>query len=173
MSRKFLVGVFKQEESLLKACRRVREEGLSIHDTYTPYAVHGLEEAMGLRRSRLSIVCFLLGLTGLTVALGFQLWATAVNWPINIGGKSHSAVPALIPITFELTILFAAVGTVVALFIRAGLWPGRRAELLDVRATDDRFVLALEHPGTDGATTMFELLQEQGADEIREVEITS
>jgi hypothetical protein len=121
MNRKSLTGVFPGADNLLAACRAAREADLSIHDAYTPYAVHGLDEAMGIRPTRLGIVCFILGFLGFSIALGFQLWASAWDWPLNIGGKSFSAVPALVPVTFELTVLFAALGTVLAIFIRARL----------------------------------------------------
>jgi len=161
-----VVGVFECDEKLLTACRAARERGIAIHDTYVPFAVHGLDEAMGLRRTRLTVVCFVLGLLGLAIALGFQLWATVSDWPVNIGGKSHSAIPALIPITFELTILFAAIGTVLVFFGRAKLWPGKEFTPLDAAATDDRFLLVLEDEGEGAAT----LLDELGAIDIRELE---
>jgi hypothetical protein len=161
-----VVGSFDDDERLLAACRAARDSGIAIHDTYVPFAVHGLDEAMGLRRTRLTIACFVLGLTGLVVALGSQLWATVTDWPVNIGGKSHSAIPALIPITFELTILFAAIGTVLVFFFRTKLWPGKEITPLDAGATNDRFLLVLEAAGEEAA----DLLREQGAADVRAVE---
>lgn len=139
-----VIGIFETDDDLIAACRAAREKGLPIQDAHTPFAVHGLDEAMGLEPTRLGIVCFILGGVGLAVALGFQLWTSAWDWPMNVGGKSHSALPALIPITFELTILFAAMGTVLAIFWRARLWPGRKCRLPAVGITDDRFVLVLD-----------------------------
>jgi hypothetical protein len=144
-----VVGVFETEEALLRAVRAARAGGMTIRDAYTPYAVHGLDEAMGLPPTRLGRVCFLFGAAGATLAMGFQLWASAVNWPANIGGKSFAAVPALIPIAFELTILFAALGTVLTFFVRARLHPGRAAEPPAPGVTDDRFALSLDPPGAD------------------------
>ena len=164
---KLVAATFLLEDELLAACRAAREQEVPIHDAFTPYAVHGLDEAMGLERTRLPMVCFLLGMTGCLLALGFQVWASAVDWPLNVGGKSFSAVPALIPITFEMTVLFAAVGTVIVFLGRARLWPGRRRRPLDLGITDDRFLLVLEGPDAHA------LLEKQGGAEVREVEVAS
>ena len=170
MANKLLIGVLQTEEGLLAMCRAARERDLSIHDAYTPYAVHGLDEAMGLKPTRLGQVCFVLGLTGLSLALGFQLWVSIWDWPLNIGGKSHAALPALIPVAFELTILFAALGTVLAIFIRASLWPGKKVSLVSPGITDDRFVLTLQC-SDDEVDAARELLSDHGSNEIRVEEV--
>jgi hypothetical protein len=141
------VAYFSREEDVLAATTAVRKAGLAIHDVYTPYAVHGLEAAMGLRRSRLSQVCFFAGLTGLTTMLFFAWWTSAVSWPLNVGGKPYASIPAFVPVTFEFTVLCAALTTVAALFGVAKLWPGRPGDTLP-RVTDDRFAVVLE-PLTD------------------------
>jgi len=166
MATEQIVGLFESEEELLSATRAAREAGFTVHDVYTPYAVHGLDEAMGLGRSRLSVVCFVCGLAGLSGGLLFQLWVSAVDWPMNIGGKSYTAVPALIPIAFELTILLAAIGTVVAFFAGARLWPGQTEAVIDPSITDDRFAVALVCKGrTQEELSRF--LRERGAADIR------
>lgn len=142
MSPRFLVGYFEQEEQVVSATRAAREAGLPVHDVYTPYAVHGLDAAMGLRPSRLTWVCFLAGLTGGSLALLFQWWTSAVDWPLNVGGKPFASLPAFIPVTFELTVLVAGLTTVAALLARSALFPGKAREALP-RVTDDRFALAL------------------------------
>ncbi|RME52779.1 MAG: DUF3341 domain-containing protein [Deltaproteobacteria bacterium] len=170
MSKRIVIGVFQGEREIVAATEAARMRGFSIHDVYTPFAVHGLDRAMGLRRSRLSLVCFLLGLTGLTFALGGQLWTHAWNWPLNIGGKSYTALPALIPITFELTVLFAALGTVFVLFLRCGLRPGKRPRFSFPGVTDDRFVLAIEAEGETPERISAFLKQHQATD-IREMTV--
>ena len=120
------VAYFTREQDVLAATAAVRKAGLGIRDVFTPYAVHGLEAAMGLRRSRLSQVCFFAGLTGLTTMLFFAWWTSAVSWPLNVGGKPLASIPAFIPVTFEFTVLCAALITVAALFGVAKLWPGTR-----------------------------------------------
>jgi hypothetical protein len=99
---------------------------------------------MGLQLSRLPWVCFVLGLVGATFKVWFEYWTTAVSWPLNVGGKPWNSWPAFVPVTFEVMVLFAGVSTVLAFFLVARLWPGRRAVLVHPRVTDDRFVLVLD-----------------------------
>jgi hypothetical protein len=137
------VTVFEREEDLIRAAAAARQEGLQIVDAYGPYAPHGLDRAMGLRPSRLPWVCFLLGLFGASSMLLFQFWTSAVNWRINVGGKPWNSLPAFIPVTFEMMVLFAGVGTVIAFLWVSRLSPARRADVPDPRVTDDRFALVV------------------------------
>jgi len=156
-----LIGYFDDEGALLRAVRAARAAGVAVEDAFTPYAVHGLDEAMGLRRSRLTWVCFCAGLCGGALALSFELWTSVVSWPLNIGGKPFASVPAFIPVTFELTVLSAALASAAAFFFRSRIFPGKRAAPLP-RVTDDRFALVL---GGDEARARA-LMQDAGALEI-------
>ena len=138
-----VVGYFDDEHGLLDGARAARAAGLEIRDAFVPYAVHGLDEAMGLRRSRLPWVCFAAGITGGTLALSFELWTSVSSWALNVGGKPFASVPAFIPVAFELTILSAALTSVAAFFFRSRLFPGKKATPLP-RVTDERFALVLE-----------------------------
>lgn len=140
---KVFVATFDREDAVLRATEETRRAGLRIRDVYTPYAVHGLDLAMGIRRTRLGLVCFSAGLAGLLAAAALQGWTSAVSWPLNVGGKPPLSVPAFVPVAFELTVLFAALITVGALFARVRLYPGRRAGAWP-RTTDDRFTLVVE-----------------------------
>ncbi|MBI2193406.1 MAG: DUF3341 domain-containing protein [Planctomycetes bacterium] len=166
---KLLVGVFEQETGLLAAARAAREQNLPVYDAYTPYAVHGLDAAMGLPRTRLPTVCFFCGLAGLAAALAFQLWTATSNWPMNVGGKPFHSLPALVPVSFETAVLLASLATVLAFFLRARLWPGRSPVSLANGVTDDRFVLALG-PAVTFDPRAGEVLRQHGAVEIREIE---
>src|SRR5690606_38952873 len=110
--KKFAVGCFDDEEVLFPAVDKVRNSGYKLHDVYTPFPVHGLDEAMGLKATSLHVVGFIYGLIGTATALGFMSWIFTADWPQNYGGKPHFALPAFIPFTFELTVLFSAVGMV-------------------------------------------------------------
>ena len=147
MSGRWLVSVFEREEDLLQAAAAARGAGLDIIDVFAPYAVHGLDRTIGSPSTRLPLACLLLGLAGAASMLAFQFWATAVSWPIDVGGKPWNSLPAFVPITFEMMVLFAGVGTVAAFIWVAGLRPGRRSPLEDLRVTDDRFALVLREPG--------------------------
>lgn len=141
---RLLLGTFEREEDILAVTRASRNRGLKIVDVYTPYAVHGLDQAGGLKPSRLPWVCFYLGLFGAAFKVWFEFWTTAVSWPINVGGKPWNSLPAFVPVTFEVMVLFAGVSTVIAFLIASRLRPGKIAKLPDPRVTDDRFVLVLE-----------------------------
>lgn len=144
MSRRFFMSVHEREEDILGMAQAVRHAGLKIVDIYAPYAVHGLDKAAGFRASRIPIICFLLGLFGAGFKVWFEFWTTAVDWPINVGGKPYNSWPAFVPVTFEVMVLFAGVGTVIALFIAARLWPGKRGVIPFAGVTDDRFALLIE-----------------------------
>ncbi len=144
MRKRLLIGTFEHEDDILNATKAVRKDGYRIVDVYAPYAVHGLDRAMGLRPSRLSWVCFALGLTGAGAKVWFEFWTTASDWPINVGGKPWNSLPAFVPITFEVMVLFAGLSTVLAFFLVSRLRPGRKAKLIADGITNDRFALVLE-----------------------------
>jgi hypothetical protein len=144
MSRRVLIGIFDSEDAILDVTDAARRSGLKIVDVFAPYAVHGLDKALGLERSKLPWVCLLLGLFGATFKVWFEYWTTASDWPINVGGKPWNSLPAFVPITFEVMVLCAGISTVLAFFGMNRLWPGRKPALLDPRVTNDRFALVLE-----------------------------
>jgi hypothetical protein len=148
MSKKYTLGIFLTEEGLLHGAEKLKEKGYRLCDAYTPYPVHGMDSALGISETRLGFVCFFLGVMGLGVALLFQIAVSTISWPLNIGGKSFLALPALIPVTFEVTILFAALGTVLIFFFRAKLWPGKVPLFQGLGNTDDRFILVFESSET-------------------------
>ncbi len=152
--RHVLVGAFARAEHILGAARAAREHGFRIVDAYTPSPVHGLAEAMGLRRSRLPWLCFGLCVLGATFKLTFQFWAMAVDWPVNVGGKPWNSLPAYVPVTFEVMVLLAGLGVVLAFLLRCRLLPGKQAAPLFRGVTDASFVLALEYPKAAGDENM-------------------
>jgi molybdopterin-containing oxidoreductase family membrane subunit len=141
-----IVASFAKEEDLLEAVRAVQKRAWHIVDVYTPYPVHGLEEALGWRRSWLPAACLLGGATGAGLAMWFQFWASAQDWPINVGGRPWNSLPAFVPAAFESMVLFAGFGLVAALLLRCGLYPGKKARTPLNGVTDDRFVLAVRNP---------------------------
>ena len=144
MSDRVLLATFEHEDDLLAATWAVRRRGLRIVDVFTPYAVHGLDRAMGLRPSRLTWVCFVCGMFGALGMLAFQHWTAAVNWPIDVGGKPWNSLPSDVPVAFEAAVLLAGFGSVFALFFVSRLFPGKRGRVVDPRVTDDHFVLVID-----------------------------
>jgi hypothetical protein len=142
--KKFIIGNFDDEAVLFPAVKEVRKAGYKIHDVFTPFPIHGLDKAMGLRDTSLHTAGFIYGITGTATAVGFITWALTVDWPLNFGGKPFFSLPAWIPITFELTVLFASVGMVLTFCYLCQLAPFVKKDHFDLRSTDDHFVMALE-----------------------------
>lgn len=149
MNNRLLMATFQYEDDLLAATAEVRRQGLKIVDAYTPYAVHGLDRAMGLKPSRLTWVCFSCGLFGALFAFWFEHWSAAVGWPLDVGGKPWNAIPSDTPIAFEMMVLFAGFGSVFALLGVCRLFPGKKAVIPSTKVTDDQFVLMLDEAGSD------------------------
>lgn len=143
MSKPLVIGIFENEEDVLEATRATRQLGYSIYDVYTPYAVHGLDEAMGLRPSRLTWVCLALACTGFLLATLFQFWIGAIDWPLNVGGRPFNSLPAYLPVMFEMTVLIGGGGVTLAMLIRTRLYPGKPSRTVHEEVTNNRFVLAL------------------------------
>ena len=164
--KKFVVGCFDDEAVLFPAVKNVRRAGYKIHDVYTPFPVHGLDHAMGLRETSLHTAGFIYGITGTTTALACISWIFTKDWPLNIGGKPHFALPAWIPITFELTVLFAAVGMVLTFCYLCQLSPFVKKHHFHLRATDDLFVMVIECTGPNTEADATALLANVGAEGI-------
>jgi hypothetical protein len=132
---------FDDEVPLLEAVRILRANKEIITDVLSPFPVHGLDEALSIKRSGIPVGGFIFGALGAILAFGFQAWVFTVSYPLIIGGKPFFSVPTFIPITFEVTVLFAGLSMVVAMFIRSKLKPNIRFEPVDEEITDDKFVI--------------------------------
>lgn len=139
-----LFGLYDDEEILKKAVVEAGKDHLEIMDVYTPFPVHGLDPLLGLKESRLHIAGFVYGMMGTLTAFLFMTWVFTRDWPIIFGGKPYFSAPSFIPITFELTVLFASIGMVVSFYTVCGLGPGVTTKRLDDRITDDKFCIAFD-----------------------------
>lgn len=164
--KKFVVGNFDDEAVLFPAVKKVRRAGYRIHDVFTPFPIHGLDKALGLRDTSLHVAGFIYGITGTMTAIGFITWAFTTDWPLNIGGKPHFALPAWIPIIFELTVLFAAVGMVLTFCWLCQLAPFVKKDHFNPRSTDDTFVMALECTAKTNEEEAAAFLNSVGAKEV-------
>lgn len=144
MANRVLLATFSHEDDLLAATTAVRRKGFRIVDAFTPYAVHGLDGAMGLPQSRLTWVCFVCGMTGALGMLWFEHMAASVWWPIDVGGKPWNSLPSDVPVAFEAAVLLAGFGSVFALFAVSRLYPGKKSRPATARTTDDQFVLVID-----------------------------
>jgi hypothetical protein len=165
--KKFVVGCFDDEAVLFSAVKKVRQAGYRIHDIYTPMPIHGLDKAMGLRDTSLHTAGFLYAITGTTTALSGIGYVFTYDWPINFGGKPHFSLPAWIPITFELTVLFSAVGMVLTFCYLCQMAPFVKKHHFHPRATDDLFVMVIECTPRTNETETTAFLSNIGAKEVK------
>lgn len=166
MIKKFIVGTFEDEKVLFPAVKNVRRAGYKIHDVYTPYPVHGLDHALGLRETSLHTMGFIYGILGTATAIGGMGWIFTTDWPLNIGGKPHFPLAAFIPIAFELTVLFSAVGMVWTFCWLCKMMPGVKKHHFSLRATDDAFVMVIECTDKSNDAEIESFLQTNGAIDI-------
>ncbi len=164
--KKFVVGCFDDETTLFAGVKNVRKKGYKIHDVYTPFPIHGLDKAMGLRDTSLHTAGFIYAITGTATALSFISWVFTKDWPLNIGGKPHFALPAWVPIMFELTVLFSAVGMVLTFCYLCQMAPFVKKHHFHLRATDDLFVMVIECTEKTNESELSSFLQSNGAKEV-------
>lgn len=142
-----LMAEFDAPEKLLAAAERAKREGYHDMDAFTPFPMEELTDALGIRHTRLPLFVLCCGLTGMLVGFFFQYWVHVIEYPLNIGGRPLNSWPQWIPVTFELTILFAAFGAVVGMLFRNGLprpvHPVFNVDRFEL-ATKDKFFLLIE-----------------------------
>jgi hypothetical protein len=143
-ARPQVMAEFPSGPALLDGIRALRAEGVSRFDAYTPYEVHGLEELLGVPRSRLTWIALAVGLAFGGGAYLLQWWINVVDYPLNIGGRPYHSAPAFIPITFEMTVLFASAAALISALVLGGL-PRLWHPVFEIdgfeRASIDRFWL--------------------------------
>ena len=140
--KEVIYGLYNDETDLLNAVKHANKEHLDIMDVFTPFPAHGLDPLLGLEESRLHIAGFVYGAIGTLTAFLGMTWIFTKDWPIIFGGKPYWSVPAFIPITFELTVLFSCVGMVITYYTVCGMGPGADNPTLHDRITDDKFCLS-------------------------------
>jgi hypothetical protein len=111
-----LLAEFETPGAVLAAAEKVRDAGYKVFDTHSPFPIHGMDAAMGMKDSILGLIVFPIGMTGTTLAFTMIWWMNAVDYPLIIGGKPPFSLPSMIPIMFELTVLLSAFATVFGMF---------------------------------------------------------
>ena len=148
MESKYILGVYEQEEDLLDAFRKMKEEGLEIEDVFTPYPVHEILENHG-RKSRMTIVGWFYGFFASLAVLAFLFYTAVLDWPLNYGGKPSNAFPSFLVITIVLTIFSITILSLFTLALRANLWPSNEKPIIHDLATDDKFVIMVDKGKVD------------------------
>ncbi|MEJ0032685.1 MAG: DUF3341 domain-containing protein [Bacteroidota bacterium] len=168
-NKNYVVGIFSDEDVLLDAVGSIRDKGVKIEEVYSPFPVHGLDEALGYRRTRLPIAAFMFGLTGTCLALFTQIWMLGYDWPMIIGGKNHASLPPFIPVTFEFTVLLASWGMAITFIIVSDMKPYKWPRQFDNRSTDDKHVMAIDLATNKlSKQELAQLLKDNGATEVNE-----
>jgi mono/diheme cytochrome c family protein len=142
-----IVAEYESVDSLLNACRRVRDAGYKKTDAYTPFPVHGIDKALGIKPTVLPWIVLGCGLTGTITALVMQIWMNSIDYPYIISGKPYISLPAFIPVAFELTVLFSSFGAFFGMWALNGLPRFSNPLFTDPRfdrVTDDRFFLYVD-----------------------------
>ncbi len=135
-----VVGFFEDEDKLLEAAKKTYEGGHRHFDTISPFPIHGMDDAMGLKRSILPWFTFVGGAVGCAFALWFQWWTSAVDYPLNIGGKPLFSLPAFVPVIFEVTVLLAGLCSFAGVLVLCKL-PRINPPILDPDLTSHKFAL--------------------------------
>lgn len=162
-----VLALFDGPEPVLEAARRAHARGYQAWDVYTPFPVHGMDEAMGLGRSPIPWVTFGAGVVGLATALVIQFGTMVYSWPLNFGGKPAAAWPSFVPITFEMTVLSAGLTTAFAALLLGGVLR-RKKPRLDPDLTSHRFGVFVQatDPKYD-ETEARQLFESLGAVQVR------
>jgi hypothetical protein len=142
-----IMAEFDTATELVDAARKVRDAGYRKTDAFTPFPLHEIDEALGIKRSILPYLVFAGGITGLVAGIGLQFFVHVYEWPIIVGGRPHFSLPAFIPPAYELTILFSAFTAVFGMLFLNGL-PSPYHPVFNVPrfalATREKFFLIIE-----------------------------
>jgi len=166
-----VLGIFDTPDALMKAIPEVRASKLGTVEAYTPYPIHGIDEALGLRRSPLGGMVLVMGVLGAVTALGFQYWISAIDYPIITGGKAAGSWEAFVPIMFEITVLFATFTAGLGMLFLLNKLPFFGHPVLSSKAitgiTRDRYALALEAEDESfNSVAAAQVLRSSGAVEV-------
>lgn len=172
---KIIYGLYDDDDVLLEGIKSLQSKGVKIHEVYTPFPVHGLDKALGLKETRISKLAFIYGIFGATLASVLTWYTMNYDWPQDIGGKPTYAwymnIPAFVPVIFELTVFCAAHFMCITYLIRCRLFPGAQPQNPDPRTTDDKFLIELRTE--KDSDELINSLKENGAIEITVKEFTS
>ena len=174
-SSKVIYGLYDDDDKLLAATRTMVSEGYHVNEVYSPFPVHGLDTAMGLKYSRIAVTSFLYGIMGAFLITLLMWYVMVEDWPLIIGGKPNFTygqnLPSFIPVTFEATVFCAAHLMVITFLFRCGLYPGSQEKSPDPRTTDDKFLMEIHTDGDAKKVKQIkDLMKKTGAEEIKEKE---
>jgi len=171
MNNKTIIGIYEDEDVLLKAMDKLQENDIKINDVYSPIPLHGVFEKLNLT-SRLPYATFIYGTIGALAVFAFLYWTSVVSYPLKFGGKPLNTLSFII-IIFVLTIFVGTLFTFLTYFVREKMYPGKKVNLPVPRTTNDQFAILIEierNMSKDDLNKVNTLLKETGAVEIKEFE---
>lgn len=177
MAEKVIYAMYDDDDVLKDGAKKLVAKGVKIADVFSPFPIHGIDPIIGVKNTRLGIMSFLYGLTGLTLATIGMRYFMIEDWPMNIGGKPNESyldnVLSFIPISFEFTVLCAAHGMAITYLIINKTLPGMPATNPDPRTTDDKFVMELRINENNrySEAELMTMLNETGVIEIDQKEV--
>ncbi len=140
--KKIIAGIWDTEHDVVEAAKKAKAKGYEKLDVISPYPLHGIDDVLGIPRSFIPYITFVMGLAGCAFGTWFTWYVAAYDWPLNIGGKPMWSLAAFIPVIFETTVLFAALSSVGAMIVLNGL-PTMNPPIIDHDLTSHRFALFL------------------------------
>jgi hypothetical protein len=169
MAKKYKLGIFDEEEKFISSIKSLQEKDITIYEVFTPYPVHEVFHLLK-RKSRLPTAAYFFGLAAIIVVLAFLYYTSVIDWPIVYGGKPFNSFPSFIVVTIVLTIFTVTIASLATFSARSKLIPGRDNTIFDERATDDKFIIALDADllGERKANDAGVLMKDNGAVEIIE-----
>lgn len=177
MAEKIIYAMYDDDDVLKDGAKKLVAKGVKVAEVFSPFPIHGIDPIIGVKNTRLGIMAFLYGLTGMTLATIAMRYFMIVDWPMNIGGKPNGSylenMLAFVPITFEFTVLCAAHGMALTYLLRNRTLPGIPAKNPDPRTTDDRFVMEFRMSENTKFTAeeLEEMLKSTGVVEIDQKEV--
>lgn len=168
MSRINIIGVYNDPDVLVDAIYKVKEKGIKIRNVFSPFPIHEVFDALGLK-TRLPYLTFIYGVIGALMTFAFLYWASVVNYPLKFGGKPLNSLSFII-VMFVATILVATVLTFTTFFIRQKIGPGKKTVMIDPRTTDDKFTIVIvreEEMTDEDVKAINDALIETGAEEVK------
>ena len=169
-NKKYLVDVFNDEQTLIDAFENALERGVVIEEVYTPYPIHEILHGMK-NKTNITTAAFFYGLFAVILLIGGMYYAAVIDWPLHFGGKPFNTFPSFIVVTIVATILTITILTLFTFSVRAKIFPGKNAEVIDIRATDDKFIILLDQDKMGmKIPEVTQLFQTHGASEVYQKE---
>ena len=164
---KIIYGLYGDDDDLMHGVKAFNDKGIKINEVYTPFPVHGLDKALGLRKTRISDAAFIYACYGVAIGITLTAWIMNHDWPQNIGGKPsfdwfHN-MGAFVDPMFELMVFCSAHLMSLTFLVRNKMYPGAKPQNPDARTTDDKFMMEFV---SDDVETIKQLLIDTGVEEI-------